>query len=75
MQHSNDRQENIPDGVSQCVSPYTAKTLGLLEFDRIKDTVANCALSAEAARIIREEIPLFDPAKVRIRKKLVSSFC
>jgi len=75
LPQSKDRQENIPDGVSQYVSPHMTKTIGLLEFDRIKDAVANCALSAEAARIICEEIPLFDPAKVRIRKKLVSSFC
>ena len=52
-----------------------AKALGLLEFDFIREAAANCALSAEAARLIREEPPLFNPEEVRIRKKLTSSFC
>ncbi|MCL1815848.1 MAG: endonuclease MutS2 [Treponema sp.] len=51
------------------------KALNLLEFDRIREAAASCALSAEAAKCIREEIPFFEPEKVRTRKKLVSSFC
>ena len=54
---------------------HIEKTLNLLEFDRIRETAASCALSGEAAKLIREEIPLFDPEKVRLRKNLVSSFC
>jgi len=54
---------------------FLEKTMLLLEFDRIRETAASCALSAEAAKHIREEPPLFVPEQVRARKKLVSSFC
>jgi dsDNA-specific endonuclease/ATPase MutS2 len=70
LPHSNNMPENTEKRSSRL-----EKALNLLEFDRIKDAVAACALSAEAARGIREENPLFDPEQVRVRKKLVSSFC
>jgi len=54
---------------------FLEKTLLLLEFDRIREAAASRALSAEAAKHIREELPLFVPEQVRTRKKLVSSFC
>jgi DNA mismatch repair protein MutS2 len=56
-------------------SSLLEKALALLEFDRICEAVAACALSAEVARDIRQEFPLFDPEKVRVRKKLIASFC
>jgi len=55
--------------------PRFEKVIALLEFDRIREAVAVCALSAESAKIIREEFPLVNPDEIRARKKLVSSFC
>jgi DNA mismatch repair protein MutS2 len=56
-------------------SHYCERTLGLLEFDRIREAASSCALGAEAARLIREEPPLFDAEAIRARKALVASFC
>jgi len=55
--------------------PHFEKVIALLEFDRIREAAAACALSAEAAKIIREELPLVNPGEIRARKKLVSAFC
>jgi DNA mismatch repair protein MutS2 len=55
--------------------PHCEKVIRLLEFDRIREAVAECALSGEAARIIREEDPLFDAGEIRQRKNRVSAFC
>ena len=51
------------------------KTLALLEYGRIRECIASYALSAEAAREIRQLYPLFDPEKVRALKQLVMAFC
>ena len=59
----------IPNNNTVC-----EKALNLLEFDRIRETAAGCALSTEAGQLIREEIPLFNPEAVKTRKKLVYSF-
>ncbi|MDR1307963.1 MAG: Smr/MutS family protein [Treponema sp.] len=53
---------------------HCERTLRLLEFDRIRERAASRALGAEAARLIREEPPLFDMEAVRARKALVASF-
>ncbi|MDR2210773.1 MAG: Smr/MutS family protein [Spirochaetaceae bacterium] len=55
--------------------PDCEKTLALLEFYSIREAAASCSLSPGAARIIREEIPLFDKGAVKNRKDLVLSFC
>jgi DNA mismatch repair protein MutS2 len=49
--------------------------MALLEFDRIKEAAAACAVSAEAAALIREEAPLFDREEIKSRKEQVLSFC
>jgi DNA mismatch repair protein MutS2 len=48
------------------------KALNLLEFDVVRNRVAACALSGEAARIIAADLPLRDPRAVRELKNLVS---
>jgi DNA mismatch repair protein MutS2 len=50
------------------------KTAALLEFHRVREAAASRALSAEAARLIVEEAPLFDAAAVRERKALCAAF-
>lgn len=45
------------------------KTFGLLEFGAIMEKVALCAHSEEAARLLREETPLYDPARLDDVKK------
>ncbi|MDR2021441.1 MAG: Smr/MutS family protein [Treponema sp.] len=46
------------------------KTLGLLEFDRIRSMAAECARSAEAAELLLKEPPLRDPVQVEALKAL-----
>jgi DNA mismatch repair protein MutS2 len=48
--------------------------MALLEFDRITEAAASCAVSAEAAALIRKERPLFDGEEIKNRKELVRSF-
>jgi DNA mismatch repair protein MutS2 len=48
------------------------KTLKLLEFDTIRDRVAACALSGEAARRIAADLPLRESPAVRELKRRVS---
>jgi DNA mismatch repair protein MutS2 len=48
------------------------KTLGLLEFGAVLSAVAQCAVSEEAARRIRETLPLGDPLEAAALKSLVS---
>ena len=47
-------------------------TLGLLEFGAVLSVVAQCAVSEEAARRIRETLPLGDPREAAALKSLVS---
>ena len=47
------------------------KTLHLLEYGTIMDRAALCAMSAEAAEMIRREKPLLDPLQVRETKDAV----
>jgi DNA mismatch repair protein MutS2 len=46
------------------------KTLGLLEFDRIRSRAAGCARSGEAAALLLKEPPLRDPVQVEALKVL-----
>ncbi|MDR1374189.1 MAG: endonuclease MutS2, partial [Treponema sp.] len=46
------------------------KTLGLLEFDRIRSRAAECARSGEAAALLLKEPPLMDPVQVEVLKAL-----
>ncbi|MDR3130987.1 MAG: Smr/MutS family protein [Treponema sp.] len=48
------------------------KTLKLLEFDAIRDRVASCALSGEAAALIATDLPLREPPAVQELKRRVS---
>ncbi|MDR0598548.1 MAG: Smr/MutS family protein [Treponema sp.] len=50
------------------------KALGLLEFAAIREAAAARSLSAEAAKIIREEIPLFEPGEAERQKELTAAF-
>ncbi|MDR1930648.1 MAG: Smr/MutS family protein [Treponema sp.] len=49
--------------------------LELLEFDAVRRSVAERALSAEAAALLLEEVPLSEGAAVRERKDLVAALC
>ena len=49
------------------------KTFKLLEFDTIREGVADLALSEEASALILAEMPLFDREKTQKLKSLVSS--
>jgi DNA mismatch repair protein MutS2 len=51
------------------------KTLSLLEFDTIRQRVAERALSEEAAELICGDLPLSDCEKVRELKTLVEELC
>jgi len=75
LPHSNVVPEARTKTTPEDHPPRFEKVIALLEFDRIREAAAACALSAEAAKIIREELPLVNPEKIRARKRLVSSFC
>ncbi|MCL1992562.1 MAG: endonuclease MutS2 [Spirochaetes bacterium] len=59
------------DDTSRETGKVAEKTLGLLEYAFVMERVASCALSDEAAEIIRGERPLGDAGKVSALKSTV----
>ena len=65
----NQPDEYAPAGARQ---DTFEKTLGLLEFGAVRERVADCAQSGEAAALIRAEFPLTSLEKVRALKSLTA---